>query len=139
MSTATPNSLNKGIYFVALDLGSLIIAVFVNFYFGANPDLFSQLEFIISPLDKFGNAIIIHNGSLKSKRVTFSTHALGLFAVVHGFDILSTFRISLNDMLKCAIQIYFCSDSQSLFNRLVRTNQKTEKRLLIDVKMLCQS
>lgn len=133
------NSPEKGLNFVPLDLDSIVMAVFVDAGFGANLDSSSQLGFIITVMDKNGYANVVHYGSLKSKRVTRSVLAAELFAMVHGFDISSTIRLAFNSMLDKVIPLHVYTDSRSLYDCLTRINQTTEKRLLIDLRMIRQS
>lgn len=129
----------QGLRFVPLDLDSIVMAVFVDAGFATNPDSSSQLGFIITLIDTHDHANIIHYGSIKSKRVTRSVLAAELFAMVHGFDVSSTIRLALNDMLDRVIPLRVYTDSRSLYDCLTRINQTAEKRLLIDLRMLRQS
>lgn len=135
----TLNGVNKGINFIPLDLDTVFMAVFVDAGFAANPDSSSQLGFVITLMDNEGNANIVHYGSLKFERVTRSVLASELFAMVHGFDIACTIRLTLNKMPNRVIALHVYTDSRSLYECLIRINQTTEKRLLIDLRMLRQS
>ena len=90
-------------------------------------------------MDKHGRANVLHYGSLKSKRITRSVLAAELFAMVHGFDVSSTIRLAFNAMLDRVIPLHVYTDSRSLYDCLTRINHTTEKRLLIDLRMLRQS
>lgn len=129
-------SKEKGIRFVPLDLDSMFMAVFVDAGFGANPDSSSPLGFIVTIMGIHGKANVIHYGSLKYKRVTRSVLAAELFAMVHGFDVASTIRLTLNAMMDRVIPLNVYTDSRSLYDCLLRINQTTDKRLLIDLRML---
>lgn len=115
------------------------MAVFVDAGFAANPDSSSQMGFLVTLMDKNNNVNIVHYGSLKSKRITRSVLAAELFAMVHGFDIASTIRLTLNSMMDRVIPLRVYRDSRSLYDCLTRINQTTEKRLLIHLRMLRQS
>lgn len=115
------------------------MAVFVDAGFAANPDSFSKLVFIITLMDNAGNSNIIHYGSLKSKRVTRSVLAAELLEMVHGFDISSTIRLTLNVMLDHVISRNVYTDCRILYDLFTHINQTTDKSLLIDVRMLRQS
>lgn len=104
MFNSTPD---KDLNFVVLDLDSLCMAFFVVAKFGANLEAFSQLEFSITFMDKHANVYIIHYGSLKSKPITGSALAPDLFANVHGVDISSTIRLSINNMVNKVIPMHF--------------------------------
>lgn len=58
MITAMRNSFNKSQHFLAFDLNSLVMAMFMDASFAASPKSSSQLGFVISLIDKNGNANI---------------------------------------------------------------------------------
>lgn len=82
--------------YVPLDLDSLTMAVLVDAGFGSNQALSSKLGSLLTLIADNGNSNIIHEGSLKSKRVTGSVLVFDLFAMLmastcHGrFDVAST-------------------------------------------------
>lgn len=90
-------------------------------------------------MEKTGSPNIIHYGSIRSKRITRSVLAAEIFLMVHRFHISSTIRLTLNDLIGRIIPCHVYTDSKSLYESLVRINQSTEKRLLIDLRMLCQA
>lgn len=122
--------------FVPLDLDYLVMAVFVDDGFGANPDSSSQLGLLITLMDKHACESLIRYGSLKSKRITESALSLELLALVHGFDISSTIRLAINYIRNEVIPMQVQTYSASLYECMTRINQTTEKRLLIDLRVL---
>lgn len=117
-------ALNKEIYLmiktnfqvlrlVLPDLDSIFMAILVDSDFATNSDSSSQLGFILT-LIVHDRANIIHYCSIKSKRVTRSMLAAKHFAIVHGFDVSSTIRLVLNDMLDRVIPIRVYTDLRRL-------------------------
>lgn len=125
--------------FFPVDKSSLRLAVVCDASFASNRDPTSQLEFVIALADARGNANVIHYSSFKSKRVTRSVLAAELFAAIHAFDISSTLRLSLNDLFGYAVPLILYTASKSLFDSVTGLNSTTEKRLLIDLCVLCRS
>lgn len=133
------DSPSRGLKFVKLDSASVSVSVFVDASFASNKDMTSQLGFIITLMDNNQTANILHYGSIKAKRVARSVLAAELFAMVHGFDISSTLRLTLNELYGKIVPLKIFTDSKSLYDSMVRINSTTEKRLLIDLIMLRQS
>lgn len=132
-------TVDKGLKYVPLDLNSLIMDVFVDAGFGTNKDSSSQLGFRIKLMDKQGYGNIIEYRRRKTKRITRSVLDAELFAMVHGFDVAATNRLTLNAMIDRLIPLHVYTDSRSLYDCLTRINQTTEKRLLIYLRMLRHS
>ena len=130
---------NFGLTFVKIDILTARLAVFADASFTRNPDLTSQLGFVMAITDDDRNSNIIHHTSVKSERVTRSMLGAELFAVVHAFDYGSTLRLTLNKMFGRTISLVLYTDSKSLYDSLVGMTAITEKRLLIDLCMLRQS
>lgn len=59
--------------------------------------------------------------------------------MVHGFDIGSVIKASLEKMLEQHIPLTLCTDSKSLFECLVKLGSTQEKRLMVDLMSLRQS
>lgn len=78
---------NVGINYVRFYLDSIVIIVYVDAGFAANPNFSSQLGFLVTEMEKHGKLNIVHYGSIKFKRITRSILSTALFAMVHGFDI----------------------------------------------------
>lgn len=62
-------------------------------------------------MDKKGNADIIDYSRLKSKIVAHSVLVTGLFAMVHGFNLLSIFLLTFNTMLDYGAPLSVYTDS----------------------------
>lgn len=83
-------------------------------------------------------ANIVHYGSTKLKFITRSVLAAELFALVHWFDVSSTIRLAVNDLFDIIIPLHIYTDSSSLFDSLTKLVKTTEKRLLIDLRIIRQ-
>ena len=118
---------NFGLTFAKINIPTARLAVFGDASFAGNPDLTSQLGYVIEITDDNGNANIIHYTSVKSKRVTRSVLAAELFATVHAFDYGRTLRVTLNKMFGRTIPLVLYTDSKSLYDSLVGMNDTTEK------------
>ena len=121
-----------------LDRNSLKLIVFTDSSFANNPDLSSQMGFIVVLADGSNKANIIHWSSVKCKRITRSVLAAELYAMAHGFDIAGAVKTTVTKILG-EIPLPLCTDSQSLYDCLVKLGTTQEKRLMIDVLCLRQS
>lgn len=90
-------------------------------------------------MDNHNRANIVHHGSGKPKRVTRSGLTSELFAMVNGFEVCSTMRISLNKMFGKIIPLKIYTDSWTLYDCMTNINRIKERRLLIDLCMLRES
>lgn len=124
---------------VPLNTATTNLTVFVDAGYDLKKYLTSQLGFLITLMDDKGNSTIVHYGSVKSKCVRKSVLAAQLFAMTHEFDVSSTICLAVNDIFGRIVSMKFYTDSRSLFDCLTNINSTTEKRLLIDVRMLEQS
>lgn len=131
----------RGLRFVKLDIKSLKLVVFTDASFANNPDLSSQIGFVIALVDDANNANIIHWTSIKCKRVTRSVLASELYATVHGFDFGAVLKSTIESIVKLdkPLPLVICTDSKSLYDCLVKLGTTMEKRLMIDVLCLRQS
>ena len=130
------------------------MAVFVNTTFANNRDLSSQVGFVVALMENAGAANIIHYSSQKSKRITRSTLAAELYAMMNGFDTATALKalfdqLGLNESAvtnqpctnadnpsKGPRPMVIYTDSRSLYDSLVSLNSTAEKRLLIDLHLL---
>ena len=89
----------KGLKFVKLDIYTVRLVVFTDSSFANNQDQSSQIGYVIILTDSQNNANIIHWQSVKCKRVTRSVLALELYALSLGFNVTSTIKLSLTQIL----------------------------------------
>ena len=142
----------KGLKFVKLDTGTVRLVVFTDASFANNRDQSSQIGYVIILADGYNNANIIHWQSVKCKRVTRSVLASELYALSLGFDVASTIKSTLTQILSglrqgnhdndddnITIPMVLCIDSKSLYDCLVKLGITQEKRLMVDLMCLRQS
>lgn len=107
--------------------------------FANNKDLSSQIGYFIVLVDGKDKANIIHWSSTKCKRITRSVFASELYAMVAGCDTGSVLKATIEKLLKIKLPMTICTDSNSLYQCLVRLGTKQEKRLIIEVMCLRQA
>ena len=124
---------------VKLDLKTLRLIVFTDASFANNKDLSSQVGYVIVLADGKDNANVIHWSSTKCKCVTRSVLASELYAMVAGFDTGSVIKATIEKLLAIKLRMTICTESNSLYQCLVRLGTMQEKRLMIDVMCLRQA
>lgn len=82
---------------------------------------------------------IMHYESLKPKLITRSALTAERFAMVHGFDVSSTIRLTISDFLGHVVALRVLTASRSLFHCLTKTSCTAVKCLLVDSSMLRQA
>lgn len=86
-------------------------------------------------VDHTGVIRVIHYGSIKSKQATRNVIAAELHAMVQGFHISSTIRLTAIEITGRLIPLEIYTDSKFLQNSLISINSTTIKRLFIDLQM----
>lgn len=125
--------------FVKLDRDTVSLPLFSDASFASNSDLSSQLGYVVAFADAKGKANNVHCSSVKPKRMTRSVLSSELYVAVHAFDFASTLKTTINDIFGKLVSLTLYTDSKSLYDGLVGINATTEKRLLIDLRMLLES
>ena len=142
--------IDRGLNYIALDLATAKLYVFVDGSFANNKDLSSQIgyELVLAnettqneQFEITGN--LIHWSSTKCKRVTRSVLASEIYGMTSGADMAiaidSTIKQITEQLGLTPIPIIVCTDSYSLYDLLVKLGNTKEKRLMIDVMALRQS
>jgi hypothetical protein len=142
--------MDRGIKYIAIDLPTAKLFVFVDGSFANNKDFSSQIGYEIilanetthnEEFELTGN--LIHWSSTKSKRVTRSVLASEIYGMVGGVDMaiaIGTTIAMITDQLELPkLPTIVCTDSYSLYDCLVKLGTTTEKRLMIDIMALRQS
>jgi hypothetical protein len=143
-------NIDRGLKYIALELSTAKLFVFVDGSFANNKDFSSQIGYeIILANEKAGNdefiitGNMIHWSSTKSKRVTRSVLASEIYGMVAGTDtafaIGSTLKMITEQLDLPAIPTIVCTDSYSLYECLVKLGTTKEKRLMIDIMAIRQS
>lgn len=130
----------RGLRFVKLKMeGKLRVIGFTDASFANNGDSSSQIGFVIVLADEDDNANILHYSSTKCKRVTRSVLASELYAMAHGFDHACVIKSTLEKILNRPIPLIIATDSNSLYECLVKLGTTVEKRLMVDIMCLRQA
>lgn len=111
--------------------------MFVDAGFATNKDLTSQRWYLITLTDGEGHCNIVPAPS--SKRVARSVFAAELYAIIQGFETISSICLALNGIFGRVVSMKCFTDSKSLFDCLENINSTTEKRLLIGLRILHQA
>ena len=90
-------------------------------------------------MDEEGIINIIHWTSMKYKWVIHSILTIELYTMAHGFDLAIAMKAAMDVILEQPISLAMYTDSKSLYDSLVSLNTVTEKRLLIDLRVLHES
>ncbi|MEM6805930.1 MAG: hypothetical protein AAF696_31325 [Bacteroidota bacterium] len=125
---------SKGIKMRKLDLDSLYIKVYSDASFANNPNLSSQLGYIVLLCDKNDNCKILHYTSYKSRRVVRSVLGAEVYAMADAFDYSYKLKHDLETILDKHIPLRIITYSKSLFDIITRNSSSIEKRLMIDIK-----
>lgn len=112
----------RGPWLVSFDI-YLIFIYFLDAGFATNSGSSFPLGLILTLIDAHDRANIIHNRSIKSKRVTRSVLVAELAAIVQELHVSSTIRLVLKDMLDQVIPLCICKDSRILYECLTRINR----------------
>jgi hypothetical protein len=142
----------RGLSFVPVDLTKMKLFIFTDGSFANNKDLSSQIGFLIvlgterrtgkaDNFELYGN--IVHWNSTKCKRVTRSVLASELYGMVGGFDNAIALSTTIKQVMRTLglplKPVVLCTDSKSLYDCLVCLGTTNEKRLMIDIMLLCES
>jgi hypothetical protein len=143
-------NLDRGIKYIAIDLSTAKLFVFVDGSFANNKDFSSQIGYEVilanesaknEEFEITGN--LIHWSSTKSKRVTRSVLASEIYGMVGGVDMAiaigTTIKMIMDQLGFEKIPTIVCTDSYSLYECLVKLGTTKEKRLMIDIMALRQS
>jgi hypothetical protein len=143
-------NLDRGIKYIAIDLSTAKLFVFVDGSFANNKDFSSQIGYEIilanestqdEEFEITGN--LIHWSSTKSKRVTRSVLASEIYGMVGGVDMAiaigTTVKMIMDQLGFGKIPTIVCTDSYSLYECLVKLGTTKEKRLMINIMALRQS
>ena len=145
-------NLDRGLKYIAIDISTAKLFVFVDGSFANNRDLSSQIGYTVvlgnetrnldgTQYTLHGN--IIHWSSTKCKRITRSVLASEIYGMVGGFDVgvvlSTTLRLITTQLGVPEVPLVICTDSYSLYECLVKLGTTKEKRLMIDIMSLRQA
>ena len=116
-----------------LDTKTLRITTYVDAAHRNRSDIHSQIGYIICLADASNKCAIISFVSRKSKRIARSTTTGEALAFAAGFDASFAIQKDLSMMLGRRIPIIILTDSEILFNSIIRRRCTTERRLMVDL------
>jgi hypothetical protein len=116
-----------------LDLPTLRLTVYTDSSYANCEDLSSQIGFLIMLTDVSGKCAVLDYASKKSRRVVRSILGGEMMAFAEGFDRAFTVHHELSAMLSQRIPISMLTDSEGLFDVLVKSLSTQERRLMIDI------
>ena len=122
--------------FPKLDPKRLRLQVYSDASYGKNFDGSSQLGYIIFLADLNGNCQPLFWSSHKSKRVSRSVLGSETMTFADAFDMAYAMKNDLHNMTSLDIPIVMLTDSLSLFDVITKAKITSEKRLMIDVKVV---
>ena len=130
---------SQGLKMSKLDHDSLHLRVYADASFANNPDLTSQLGYIVLLSDKTGKCNVLHFASYKSRRVCRSFLGAEVYAFADAFDYVYVMKHDLEQILDKRIPLQMFTDSKSLFDVIVKNSTTAERRLMIDIKDVRES
>lgn len=122
----------QALKYVELDKETMRIVVYSDGSFATNKDGSSQVGYVIFMADKDNKANLVDYASNKSRRVVRSVIGAETFGLVDACDSAIVIQHELKQMLKKTLKIQILTDSETLFNVIVRNGPTKEKRLMID-------
>lgn len=125
--------------FVPLRLFNMFLTVFVDFNFGFNQDSSFQLWYLVTLMISSGNSDIFNYNYTKFHRTAQSLSVAELFSLVTWFDQASKIRPADNKICHCNQHLKLYTDLEILYSYIVGVKSTTEKRLLIDSRLLHQA
>jgi hypothetical protein len=135
--TTVKSTASVGLPFVALDVsGPLRLVVFSDAEFNTNADHTSQTGYFIALVDQTNKANVIAYRSKKCRRVTRSSFASELLALMEAFDMGVALKEQLFEILVEHVALWCIVDSRTVYNAVVRMGAVTEKRLAVDIAVL---
>ena len=128
------NNPNQSLNYNHIDKKSIHILIFSGGSFSGNDDSSSQIGYIIFICDEEGNTAPIDFSSTKSRRVVRSVLGAETFALANSCDTAIVLQHDLKQILKRTLKIKILTDTETLFNVMIKNANTTEKRLMIDIK-----
>lgn len=125
--------------FNCLAMKTLRLLLFTDAAFGNRSYFTSQLRLFVVLADINGHANIIHYGSQKYKRITWSGIASELLGLSAAFDETFCVMHILEELLCIKIPVHVYIDSRTTCNCVARNSATTTKRLQIDAVALRHS
>ena len=122
-----------------LDKESIRLQTYSDAAYSNNYDGTSQLGYIVFLADKTNKCQPLYWSSYKSKRVSRSVLGSETMAFADAFDMTFAIKKDMELMMNTPIPIVMLTDSLSLFDVITKSTITTEKRLMIDIKVVKDS
>lgn len=126
---------SRGLCYVTLDRKSLHLRAYSDGSFVNNQDSSSQLGYIVLLCDGNDNCNVIKFRSFKSKRVVRSVLGAEVYSFAEAFDAAFVIKTDLERILDTELPLSMLTDSNSLFDVMVKPSFTTEHRLMIDLQV----
>lgn len=123
----------------APDKYSLHVRAYVDASDGTNDDLPFQLCYLILLCDNDSNCHFLDYCNKKSRRVVRSIMAGEICSFMAAFDAAYMIEKDLQTLMGSAIPLFLFTDSKQLSDTVTKRKRTTEKRLMIDILVTCQS
>lgn len=124
---------NRGILHRKHDRELLRLIAFADGAFANNPELISQLGYLIVLADAHDHYNVLSYRYFKSRRVTHSVLGAEVIAFAEAFDAAFVLKIDLENFLGRHVPLTMPTDSRSLFDVINKNSTTTERRLIIDI------
>lgn len=119
--------------FVKLQEDTLKITIFSDGSFASNEDLSSQVGYLVVIQDATGRVNVVHYSSTKTKRIVRSVLGAETIALSNAADFGICLATELENMLGYRPPLHLLTDSETLFNVLIKSTMTSELRLMIDI------
>ena len=127
---------DQALKFPKLDHSRLRLQVYSDASYGNNLDGSSQLGYVIFLADDKDKSQPLFWSSHKSKRVSRSVFGSETMAFADAFDMAFAMKNDFCKMTSLDIPIVMLTDSLSLFDVITKAKITSERRLMIDVKVV---
>lgn len=119
----------QGLQLVAIDMSTVRVVALSDASFANASGMRSQIELAVLMSDGKQNASIVHYGPKRSPRVSRSTMAVEVQAVVHTYDNLHDTRAMFVEWLRPPVEIEAYLDYHTVFYAVAKNSNIAERRL----------
>ena len=128
-----------GLQYNKMDIETMEILVYSDGSFSGNNDGSSQVGFMNFLIDKNNTASLIEYSSSKSKRIVRSVLGAETFGMADACDASIVLQHDIKKITGRNMKIRILTDSETLFNVVIKNASTKEKRLMIDIKAARQA
>jgi hypothetical protein len=133
------NNSTKELRFVFLNRNQLKLMIFIDAAFVNTIDFHNQIDYVICSIDDV-HINLIHWSLIKCQHVIKSVLTIELYVMINDFDVEAIIKSIIEHILKLnnSLWLILLTDSNSLYDCLVKLDTIAEKRLMIDLMCLKQ-